>query len=581
MANDIIDPFEGGGQGGGGINDPFASGQSSWADTAVDVAKQIPAGIAAGVEALPGAPAALLGMVGHGVEAGIRSLGLESPEAAEQIRQREALKQQIQAGLPTLEKAGIIPEPRTTAGQYARTASEFIPAALSGPGGVTRRIATGAVAPGLASEAAGQATAGTAAEPYARAAASFMPFGRVRPGEINPSFDAEKLFDSGGQRYEQVAALDTQWKPQAIARLGDRIDAALSQSYDRVGNNRVYGISDMLRSLRDVEDPEGGKAFVTANDIDSARQQFRNVAYSDYSQSSAAWKAVHILDDYMATTPQRDLLQGNAQQVSKLLGAARDDWAAAYRTQVAQGKIMLGEFNAATANSGMNVDNSIRQAVKQLVRPNSVGEIPAKKLGYTDDEITQLNQIAKGTNTRNFIRYLGHSFPGSGGGFLVGADMAGSVGAALGTGDPRYLWGLAALPAGFALRKAANRITEQEAASVAGAISRRSALGRESQSTMIPSQAVPLGTAAALRAGTAAQVPFVTDASGNQYNPTPRKAGGRVEDEKATKFQANYRGGHGKTACRYCTMFRAPRSCTAVKGSISPYALCNYFKPKG
>jgi hypothetical protein len=61
-----------------------------------------------------------------------------------------------------------LPTPQTTAGEYAHTVGEFLPASLAGPGGLGTRVLTQAVAPGLASEAAGQFTEGTAYEPWAR-----------------------------------------------------------------------------------------------------------------------------------------------------------------------------------------------------------------------------------------------------------------------------------------------------------------------------------------------------------------------------------------------------------------------------
>lgn len=62
---------------------------------------------------------------------------------------------------------GPVYQPKTTAGQYAKTIGEFAPGAVAGPGGVIRKGAM-AVVPGAMSEAFGQATEGTAAEPYAR-----------------------------------------------------------------------------------------------------------------------------------------------------------------------------------------------------------------------------------------------------------------------------------------------------------------------------------------------------------------------------------------------------------------------------
>lgn len=58
-------------------------------------------------------------------------------------------------------------QPQTTAGQYARTITDFLPAAL-GPGGAALKAAD-VLVPALTSETAGQVTQGTPYEPYARA----------------------------------------------------------------------------------------------------------------------------------------------------------------------------------------------------------------------------------------------------------------------------------------------------------------------------------------------------------------------------------------------------------------------------
>jgi hypothetical protein len=65
---------------------------------------------------------------------------------------------------------GPLYEPKTTAGEYAQTGGEFLPAAAAGPGGLVRRLATQVALPAITSETAGQITKGTAAEPYARLA---------------------------------------------------------------------------------------------------------------------------------------------------------------------------------------------------------------------------------------------------------------------------------------------------------------------------------------------------------------------------------------------------------------------------
>jgi hypothetical protein len=65
-------------------------------------------------------------------------------------------------------------QPKTTAGEYAQTAGEFLPGVIGGPEGIASRLATRVAAPAVASETAGQLTQGTAAEPYARIAGALL-----------------------------------------------------------------------------------------------------------------------------------------------------------------------------------------------------------------------------------------------------------------------------------------------------------------------------------------------------------------------------------------------------------------------
>lgn len=154
---------------------------------AVDVAKALPTGLAKGAIGLTGLPGdvqemsnslfdrAALG-IGHMV---MDATGL-GPQAGTPEREefdRLYLGIGSGGGLPTskdvrrgVEKAtGPLYEPKTVPGQYAQTVGEFAPGALVGPGGMARRVAE-TVIPAALSETAGQATKGTAVEPFARLA---------------------------------------------------------------------------------------------------------------------------------------------------------------------------------------------------------------------------------------------------------------------------------------------------------------------------------------------------------------------------------------------------------------------------
>lgn len=73
----------------------------------------------------------------------------------------------IQKGVESL--TGEFYKPQTTPGKYAHSIGEAIPGSVAAPGSIPMRFAS-AVGAGAAGEAAGQATEGTAFEPYARVA---------------------------------------------------------------------------------------------------------------------------------------------------------------------------------------------------------------------------------------------------------------------------------------------------------------------------------------------------------------------------------------------------------------------------
>ena len=168
-------------------NDPVVQNDQPWAsdpvagapppspslkDTAIDMAKSGARGLAegaAGVAGMGGDAISVLdrafGGNAHMVANAARLLGITPPNSAEMNAAFSA---------PT----GGYHQPQTTAGKYAESVASFVPAAFGGEASLGARAARVAL-PGLGSEAAGQATAGTPAEPYARAAGGL--FGASAP----------------------------------------------------------------------------------------------------------------------------------------------------------------------------------------------------------------------------------------------------------------------------------------------------------------------------------------------------------------------------------------------------------------
>jgi hypothetical protein len=462
-------------------------------DQAADIAKSGGIGLARGTIGLAGAPAdtralnkTLGGMIGT-------KLGL-SPETQSKIGSAYDLASRIGLLGPLESIGNVIPTsraiqsrvedvtgqfygPKTRAGRYTETVSSFLPSAVAGPGGLSRRVGA-AVASGLASEAAGEATAGTKYEPYARTGAALVggfPFGRWRSAPQRGASAAplaEDLYDAGKTAYRQIKDMDVRLATQPVAKLARSIEARLTDDgLTKTNVPETYAVIDRLKQL--ARAPAG--AFVRASDFDAARQEFlqatRNI--SNQREKVSGWRAIEDLDRYLSSIPAADVIKGDAGAASKLFSEARGNWAAAKRVEMLGAKLGLGDLNAATAHSGMNRDNAIRQAVKQLIRPDKYGKTLAQKHGFNAREIAAMNDIARGTATINTLRYIGNLLGGGGG---LGALAAGAAGAGLGyETDHPELMGLGLL--GYGARRTAGAMTERQGQRLFEDVSRRSPAG--------------------------------------------------------------------------------------------------------
>jgi hypothetical protein len=152
----------------------FPEKKTDYGATAKDVAKSAGIGVVKGALGLGG-------IVGDLTDLGAKGIKKATDFVSEQVgvEPYQPSGKSVLENIPTsasLTKnvegvTGEFYKPQTTAGHYAETVGEFLPAAVAGPGGIARKVGMQAVVPGVASEAAGQATEGTVLEPYARAAA--------------------------------------------------------------------------------------------------------------------------------------------------------------------------------------------------------------------------------------------------------------------------------------------------------------------------------------------------------------------------------------------------------------------------
>jgi len=447
----------------------------------------------------------LVGLPGDLYHAGLRALGdTLTPES-------NYGSDAIQRGIEGY--TGKFYQPKGGIERGAETIGEFAPAVIGGPESIGVKLATRVAAPALASEAAGALTQGTAAEPYARAAGAIVGAGGATAAArkfqemaaaktaANVLPTGDQLVSTGSKQFDQARDMNVVVKPDFASNTASDMRAAL-KTYDP----QDAGVSDVFRKIDRLDKlsasaPGLPPVAVDMNEVENVRKQLSALRTSaDANTRSAAKTAQLVLTkNQMALTPA-DVLSGDAAAYANKMQEAVGNYGAGKRSQIVQGKQNLAELNAATAGSGANVDNGLRQAFKQLARPVNNTNMPVwRKLGFNADEGAAIEQAAKGTVVGNTARYLGKGAPTG----LVSA--AGGLGIGHMAGGPL---GAIALPAaGYVAKKIGDLSTKKAVAALDSLVRSHSPLAAQvAQSLPQIVQKLPPQTTKLLMALSATQV---------------------------------------------------------------------------
>lgn len=450
----------------------YIDGQSSQAatherpgvvDTMADVGKSVLSKGAEGFIGLAGLPGDLAELGARGLDRATRAIGsMAGYDIAPRPDQQAFLgSDQIKHVVEGV--TGQFYEPQTTAGKYAGSIAEMVPAMIGGPESLVTRFLTRAVAPGIASEAAGEATKGTGLEPFARvggAIAGGIGAGRaLAPAAVKaPTAEALETAARGAYQHPAVAALELH--PSSTAYAAGKITDGLNRGgFRQLTAPQTFGLVQELKSR------VGPTAKIA--DIQSVRTALGKVAgnFANPVEQAAASKAINGIDDYLANLKPFDVAAGDAKAAASILNEAKGNYAASKRVSRLDDADYRAELNAASAHSGNNINNATRQALKSILLSDK------KRRGFSADEIAQMEKIVKGTFAGNMNRILGKIFATTG---MHGAGtLAGSLAAAPMT------HGLSlALPAiGYAGRKFGDRSTAKAIAELDRMAAMRSPLG--------------------------------------------------------------------------------------------------------
>jgi len=328
-----------------------------------------------------------------------------------------------------------------------------------------QEVATGKVDPKSDEGIARAIEMGTVATPTSaatRAGAKAVPGMGVVPQEVRavpPAPTQAQLKAATDAGYTQMREMNVDYAPEGIVAMLQGAGQELAKK--GFSSETAPNTLKVISRLADAPRPAPGETVsVPLNGLDQARQQLGVIAGSGDADAKAAQIVKRFVDQFIEKPPAEAILAGPAAAAGKVLTDARSNAAAGYRSEEIAGIGTRQQRRAAAANSGQNVDNSIRSRVA-----SALDKIDgANGGGFSPEERAALDQIVMGTRTRNTLRDAGNMLGGGGG---LGALAAGAtVGAGAGqliAGPPGAVIGAAAAPmAGRIAKVLANRLTEKE-----------------------------------------------------------------------------------------------------------------------
>lgn len=280
------------------------------------------------------------------------------------------------------------------------------------------------------------------------------------PQTAPPSIEDLKAAAQSAYQGPELTGLEV--KPHTIRNYSDQTQLSLNnEGFDENLAPKTFAILGKLQKIP-------ANSTVTGQNFNSLRKMLGKAAGStDATEAAAASHAIESLDNFIPAIGKGDVIAGDVGAAASALEDARGNWSAAKQAEKIDNKVVQAEVRAASANSGMNVANTIRQRMADVVLK------PKEQRGLRPDEIEAAQKISEGTRTQNAIRTAGNILGGGGG---LGTAVVGTIGG-VATGGPG-----AALPlVGFALKALSNKMTVRQAGKLSEMIRLRAPLASSTQ----------------------------------------------------------------------------------------------------
>jgi hypothetical protein len=210
--------------------------------------------------------------------------------------------------------------------------------------------------------------------------------------------------------------------PQAVDRLKETVVAKLAEkAYTPKLQPRVAAVLEELDNLKGQN--------VTLKGLDTVRQVAGD-AFDPMNKKSGylGRKIIDKIDEVIESPRAGEVLMGNAEAGNAAIKNARALNRSVAKSETIERAMEIAGRNAAGTGSGGNIDNAIRQQIKIIL--NS----PSRSRGFSKDELAAMEDVVRGTPSRNAARLVGKLAPSGNG--LMAALQLGAAGATSGASVP-------------------------------------------------------------------------------------------------------------------------------------------------
>jgi len=385
--------------------------EMTWGQTAADALKAGGAGVARGVAGLAGLPGAIADLGGGAAEWAMRQAGLPTrTEAMQNLGIQDTgnvlSSGMLQSGLSNITGGATDYRGKTTTGQYAGTVGEMLPGAAIGGLGAGN-LARFGVLPGVASEAAGQATEGTALEPYARIAAALA-------APALPALASRAISPFGGsitpERQSAISALEAEGIPlTAGQRTGSQ---SLRYMESELGGRGAAALMDDQANAftNAAMQRAGGQGLATPENMsanaDRLSQGFRDVSARNTLKVDGPWlrDLTQTMRDYNRTLPsEQSKVFGNIVEDIGLQLQGGNGTMTGQQYQSIRSNLTKKAFNARNnapdlAEAYRGVRNSLDNAMARSVSPEDAATWSRLRQEYGNMKVLEKAATGAGEN---------------------------------------------------------------------------------------------------------------------------------------------------------------------------------------